>query len=434
MHNNKKLTGKERDFLPEEIFYSVTDKKSKITDFNEVFVRISGFQEAELLGSPHKIIRHPAMPRAVFSLMWETIPLYKNFGGYVNNCAKNGDNYWVFAFVTPVHQSYFSVRLKPTSQLLQVVKDIYNEALHEELKHQDLMEQIDAGKRVILTRLEKLGYPSYDEFWEEALILELESRLSNWDRARLLKVYNSDDFYIFSIENVLKSYSYCINTYKLVKNLKTIFGEVTNACVSLKRLALNLSIRAKKLGDKGRTLDCLSGEVSRLTERISASTHEMQQSADFLYKFTLSYLLPLSQILIVNEGVLRRQFEEKWFGKRMPEETIKLTNHIKERIVKISRQLILSGLDQNLAKLDSLLRDILRFDKTLEFISVSGKAEASRLNDSDAFYALLNQVQDQAKKMKEVYQFLSDFYVTFSALFFLGKSTFTEEHSSQALT
>ena len=57
------LTGIERRFKDDEIIVSKTDLKGRITYGNDVFIRISGYREAELLGQPHSIVRHPHMPR-----------------------------------------------------------------------------------------------------------------------------------------------------------------------------------------------------------------------------------------------------------------------------------------------------------------------------------------------------------------------------------
>ena len=60
-------TGKEVVFPAAELIVSKTDLKGRITYANRTFCRIAGYSEAELLGQPHSIIRHPDMPRACFA-------------------------------------------------------------------------------------------------------------------------------------------------------------------------------------------------------------------------------------------------------------------------------------------------------------------------------------------------------------------------------
>jgi PAS domain S-box-containing protein len=66
-------SGVERTFGEDEIIVSKTDVKGRITYANQVFLRVAGYTERELLGQPHNIIRHPDMPRCVFKLLWDTL-------------------------------------------------------------------------------------------------------------------------------------------------------------------------------------------------------------------------------------------------------------------------------------------------------------------------------------------------------------------------
>lgn len=74
---------------------SRTDETGKIVYANDYFCEISGYKEYELVGSPHSIVRHPDMPKAVFYLLWEHIQNGQNISAVVKNLAKNGDHYWV---------------------------------------------------------------------------------------------------------------------------------------------------------------------------------------------------------------------------------------------------------------------------------------------------------------------------------------------------
>lgn len=110
-------TGREIRLPEDSYIVSKSDEKGVITYANRVFMQVSGYREQELLGRPHKILRHPEMPRGVFRHLWETIQRGEECFAYINNLAKNGDHYWVLANVTPdfdeQHQritGYFSCR------------------------------------------------------------------------------------------------------------------------------------------------------------------------------------------------------------------------------------------------------------------------------------------------------------------------------------
>ncbi|TPE47515.1 methyl-accepting chemotaxis protein [Maribrevibacterium harenarium] len=119
MKNNQPITNVEQRFQPGELLISSTDLKGVITDCNDAFVRISGFTRQELIGKSHNIVRHPEMPAAAFQILWETVKNGKPWMGLVKNRCKNGDYYWVDAYVTPITVNgkvvgYESVRREPS--------------------------------------------------------------------------------------------------------------------------------------------------------------------------------------------------------------------------------------------------------------------------------------------------------------------------------
>lgn len=62
---------------------------------NETFASVSGYDESELIGQPHNIIRHPDMPKVIFKVLWDNISKGKKFHGVIKNLAKSGRYYWV---------------------------------------------------------------------------------------------------------------------------------------------------------------------------------------------------------------------------------------------------------------------------------------------------------------------------------------------------
>ena len=163
------LSGRTITFDEDEIIVSKTDLRGVITYANDVFVRVSGYAEAELLGAPHNILRHPEMPACVFRLLWDTLGARKEIFAYVNNRAKNGDNYWVFAHITPSFDErgrvvgYHSNRRAPYPDALAQVKPLYASLLAEEQRHGRREDGIQASLRLVEELLAKAGM-SYGQF------------------------------------------------------------------------------------------------------------------------------------------------------------------------------------------------------------------------------------------------------------------------------
>ena len=167
---NSNLTGVEKFFEDNEIIVSKTDLKGRITYSNDIFQRVSGFSEAELLGQPHSIIRHPHMPRCVFKLLWDTLSGGQEIFAYVLNRCKNGDHYWVFAHVTPSFDnegniiSFHSSRRVPDRRVVDdAIAPLYQALLQEEQSHSSAKEGMASSFQMVLKVLED-NKMEYDEF------------------------------------------------------------------------------------------------------------------------------------------------------------------------------------------------------------------------------------------------------------------------------
>lgn len=130
MKKNLPVTQQELDYDSHLNILSTTNTKGAITYVNPDFIRISGFEEDELLGRNHNMVRHPDMPPAAFADLWDTVKGGQSWMGIVKNRCKNGDHYWVDAYVTPIERDgqiaeYQSVRRKPERACVERAEKIY---------------------------------------------------------------------------------------------------------------------------------------------------------------------------------------------------------------------------------------------------------------------------------------------------------------------
>ena len=111
MRSNLPVTTAEYPITDATLIVSRTDTKGRLTYFNDEFVQAAGFSEAELMGQPHNIIRHPDMPPEAFENLWTTLKAGKPWVGAVKNRRKNGDFYWVLATASPIRENGTGHRL-----------------------------------------------------------------------------------------------------------------------------------------------------------------------------------------------------------------------------------------------------------------------------------------------------------------------------------
>lgn len=169
MHHGPTPTGREITFGDDEIIVSKTDPRGVITYANDVFARVSGYPISHLVGAPHNLIRHPAMPRGVFKYLWDTIQGGEEVFAYVLNLARNGDGYWVFAHVTPSFDTrgniigYHSSRRSPHPDAVAKARALYRTVLDVERPCANPREAAATGLACIVDLLaqNQTDYPSF---------------------------------------------------------------------------------------------------------------------------------------------------------------------------------------------------------------------------------------------------------------------------------
>lgn len=158
MKINMPVTNVEYTLKDSDSIVSKTDLRGTITYINDDFLRVSGFTQVELIGSPHNLVRHLDMPPEAFADMWKALKANRPWTGLVKNRCKNGDFYWVVANATPFYENdqlagYMSVRSKPSREQVNAADAAYRlfrEGQAGHLKIQD-------GKVVKATLLDKFN-------------------------------------------------------------------------------------------------------------------------------------------------------------------------------------------------------------------------------------------------------------------------------------
>jgi aerotaxis receptor len=114
----------------------------------KLFLFISGYEEDELIGKPHNILRHPDMPKSVFKELWETLKDGENWQGFVKNRRKDGGYYWVKAEISGVYKDdklveYKSLRSPIENETKQNMQNIYDKKRADEEKNYRVVIYLD---------------------------------------------------------------------------------------------------------------------------------------------------------------------------------------------------------------------------------------------------------------------------------------------------
>ncbi|MCX6052817.1 MAG: PAS domain-containing protein [Campylobacterales bacterium] len=113
---------------------SQTDLKGIITFANRKFCEVSGYKASDLIGKSHNVIRHPDMPKEVFTKMWEMISSGQGWTGIIKNLRSDGRYYWVDTEILPVHNNKGELTGYIAARKAAAIKDIQeNETLYKNM-------------------------------------------------------------------------------------------------------------------------------------------------------------------------------------------------------------------------------------------------------------------------------------------------------------
>lgn len=132
-------SGREVDWNKNKVLLSKTDTKGTILYANEDFIDVSGYDEFELIGQPHNVIRHPDMPKVIFKFLWDSIKSSENIHAIIKNMSKTGRYYWVITDFKIIADSdgqivgYFGTRKSVREDIIvKFIEPLYQKLLHIE--------------------------------------------------------------------------------------------------------------------------------------------------------------------------------------------------------------------------------------------------------------------------------------------------------------
>jgi aerotaxis receptor len=286
LQTDPNLIDQEVVFQEGELFFSRTDKRGVIMAGNERLRSISGYDWSEMINTPHKLFRHPDMPKALFHILWKGL---KENGvpivAYVKNRTKDGRYYWVLAFAAPVKDGFISVRTKPQTEYFTTIK-----AEYAKLRQRELAENLDAEQsaQVLNEQLQELGFRSYADFSSQAAAAELLllSRSNGWVDAGKIRPMNAMN------ESLKTALSSC--------------QHVADACDLIGLLPTNLEVQASRLGSVAAPIGVIARDSQ---ERTMALKQKMSGFVAALEKAKHSLDAALVRVCVAQvHGAMLRSF------------------------------------------------------------------------------------------------------------------------------
>jgi len=237
--------------IDETSIVSKTNPKGIITYVNKKFCEISGYNQKELIGMSHNIVRHPDVPKSVFKELWQTIKNKKVWHGVIPNLAKDGSTYIVDATIIPVLDSkgdiieYIGVRhdvteLEKSKEELRKNRIDILTGLPNRIQ---LLEDLSNANKPVLLYLNIDDFTSLNDFYGSKMgdkvivfVANLLKRIAHKNYAKAYKL-QSDEFVLLFDNNYITPK----NCYAIKSSIIRYIEEKSSKCDSNKCISITLS-------------------------------------------------------------------------------------------------------------------------------------------------------------------------------------------------
>lgn len=383
-------------FLIDDLIVSTTDQRGVISGFNKTFRKTSEYEIEDLEKAPHKIIRHPDMPKGLFHLLWEHLKAGEMVGAYIKNRAKSGAHYWVFAVIAPHDSGYLSVRMKPSSELFSKIAAIYEDLVAGENNGWTPQESAKA----LCERVEDLGFQGYPSFMHASIAEETISRGTLIGRP---------------IDSQLDLF---VKVRDAVEEIRSSIHLVDAIFKETHQIPFNMRLQAGRLEGTAGPISVISSNHREMTQRLENAVHQFHGakglSSDVVVEggFFCAAALLQQEILQelssegddaddVNSAELIEKLQQNIALSQA--ESLKLTNSISDRISQFS------GICRDVRRLMSgleLTRIMCKIERSKQTMGTEGLDEIiNRLTDAqDRLSGALTKIEDvssEAAKLVE---------------------------------
>ena len=380
----------EKNFSPSEILLSTTDLNSHIKYANKGFCDIAGYSLDEMKGYPHNMVRHPDMPKVAFKDLWSNIQGGKSWMGPVKNRCKNGDYYWVNAFVTPIKDSagntieYQSVRTTLDDEVKERANTLYpdlcaGKVTKKVTTHTDITFWVQ-GILLLLVITSALSMALVnDNAWASLpnLILSVVGAgiFSVWRKKynKVVKISKN----IFN--NPLMGYLYsgnndnigCIELALKMKEsqLNAVVGRVSDD-------SDNITVLAQSSSDTGHEVADILNQQAKETDHVATAINQMSETVQDIAKIVTHASVSSQQGLdISNEG------------QKIVFKTVEAINQLSEQLADVDSAI--SRLINGTKSIETVLTQISSIADQTNLLALNAAIEAARAGEQGRGFAVV---------------------------------------------
>jgi len=384
----------ERFLDPKRPIVTKTDLEGRITYANPAFVAISGFSREELIGAHHNIVRHPDMPKAAFADLWRTVQAGHPWRGLVKNRAKNGDFYWVDAYVTPLTENgraigYMSVRNAPSTADREAAAVLYAAVAKGKqhlpptpLESGMPLGWLSGGGLALITLLGagsafSSGFVSFS-----LLALQLVAAVGLWLLLRA-SVSSPLQAALQLFRQVAEGDLKAEITARGCRELSALLTSVRSMQVSLRALIGDVVSSA---GDTAREAGMLHSNARRLQQGSQEQADQISSSAAAMQELAVS----VSEIAGTTDSSAREAGE----ALRVTEDGQRNMNHAADTTHKVAdavadNERMLDALSESVEKIGAVAASISQIAKRTNLLALNAAIEAARAGEQGRGFAVV---------------------------------------------